>query len=237
MYSENFLLLPNLAIPGTSCVLFQAFPVCCCRHFLFAVPGTSCLLFQALPVCSSRHFLSAVPGTSCLLFQALPVCSSRHFLFAVPGTSCLLFPSFLALLCLILCSENQTPQAFLSADVWLDVAIGRLVLRTTPPFSVSGSVYGGTILPTRILLLPDSPSIQKPSLGTKPPTEMPAFEDAHAWGRWVCCDHLPLRILMRAVLAPVIAHVWIALTVPSMSGLASSIVLCPINYTAASGKK
>ena len=207
MYSENFLLLPNLAIPGTSCVLFQAFPVCCFRHFLSAVPGISCLLFQALPVCCSRHFLSAVPGTSCVLFQAFPVCCSRHFLFALLFLSCsplsdlLLWkpdsPSFFVNWCLAWCGHWET----CAED-------------HTPPFSVSGSIYGGTIPPTRILLLPDSPSIQKPSLGTKPPTEMPAFEDAHAWGRWVCCDHLPLRILMRAVVAPVIAHVWIASLCP-----------------------
>ena len=141
MYSENFLLLPNLAIPGTSCVLFQAFPVCCSRHFLSAVPGTSCLLFQALPVCSSRHFLSAVPGTSCLLFS-----------------------SFLALLCLILCSENQTPQAFLSTDVWLDVAIGRLVLRTTLLLSLFQAVsMAGPFLPQGSCFCQTAPLSRNPA--------------------------------------------------------------------------
>lgn len=119
---------------------------------------------------SSRHFLFSVPGTSCVLFQAFPICCSRHFLLALPGTSCVLFPSFPAFLCLILWSENQTPQAFLSTDLWLDLAIGKLVLRTTlllslfqavsmvGPFLPQGSCFCQTVRlsrnPAWVLSLP-----------------------------------------------------------------------------------
>ena len=197
MSSESFLLLPNLAIPGTSCVVFQAFLVFCSRHFLCALPGISHLLFQAFLVGSSRHFLCALPFLSCL-----------------PLSDPLVW-------------KPDSPSFFVNWSLawfshWETCAEDH-----TPPFSVSGSVYGGTIPPTRILLLSDSPSIQKPSLGTKPPTEMPGFEEAHAWGRWVRCDHLPLRILMGTVVAPVRAHVW---TVSLWLHVCSGFIDCPLYH-------
>ena len=199
MYSENFLLLPNLAIPGTSCVLFQAFPVCCFRHFLSAVPGISCLLFQALPVCSSLPFLLSFVWSFALKTR-------------LPKLFCQLMSGLMWPLG-DLCWEPHSSFLCFRQYLWRDHSSHK------DPASARQPLYPETQLGYEASHW-DASFWRRTCLGKVGLLWPPSASHLNE-GSGGSCDSSCLDCL----------------TVPSMSGLASSIVLCPINYAAASGKK